>query len=48
MLLEMINLIHAFLICYLNVVGNSDHLVGWETAILVLRREVIFARNNNI
>ena len=47
-LLEMTNPIHAFLLCCPTVVGNSDHLVAWETAILVPRREVIFARNNDI
>src|ERR1700730_8595487 len=47
MLLEMPNPIHAFLICCPTVIGNSDHPVGWESAVLVPRREVVFPCNND-
>ena len=47
MLLKMSNPIHAFLICCLAVISNSDYLVRWKSAVLIPRREVVFACNNN-
>jgi hypothetical protein len=45
--LKMLNLIYAFLICCLTILRNSDYLVRWKSAILVLRCKVIFPYNND-
>ena len=47
MILEMLNLIHAFLIRRLTVLSNSNHLIKWKSTILVLRRKVVFPYNND-
>src|SRR3981081_461461 len=47
MLLKMPNPINAFLICCPTVIGNSDHPVSWESAVLVPRSEVVFPCNND-
>ena len=47
MLLEMPNPIHAFLIRRPTVLSNSNHLIRWESAVLVLRRKVVFPYNND-
>jgi len=47
MLLKMSNPIHAFLICCLAVISNSDYLVRWKSVVLIPRCEVVFACNNN-
>jgi hypothetical protein len=46
-LLEMPNLIHAFLICCPTILSNSDYPVRWKSAILVPRCKVIFPCNND-
>jgi hypothetical protein len=47
MLLKMPNLIHTFLICCLTVIGNSNYPIGWESTVLVPKREMVFPYNNN-